>query len=99
MTDLAVKRVAERLVSAKWDDLTFRQLAIFLVIATEEGPHRVRAMAERFGVQKPIVTRATGKLVRYGWITRQRDRQDARDVLFTVTRAGATVLNVMRGWG
>lgn len=88
LLDLMNKRLPEH--------LTMRQIAVFLIVSTEQGPHRVRHLAERMAVQKPIITRATRRLARLGWITRHVDKSDARDVLFTTTKAGALALAQIR---
>lgn len=98
MADLPVKELALRMISAEVDDLTIRQLAIFLIVATEEGPHRVRVLANRLGLAKPVVSRALDAVIERGWLTKQVDRDDARDRLFTVTRSGSNMLLAMRGW-
>lgn len=90
------KAVALGLISAGMSELTLRQLAVFLIISTEQGPHRVRHMAARIATHRVAVVRATTKLVTLGWITRHRDTHDARDVLFTTTKAGANALAKMR---
>ena len=67
-------------------DLTNRQMALLLVIYLTPGPHTVRGIAATLGVSKPVVTRALNTLGSLGYLRRERDQDDRRNV-FVNTRA------------
>ncbi len=74
-------------------DLTNRQMAIIFTVYTRRGPHTVRGLAERLKVSKPVITRALNKLGHVGYLRRQRDEADGRNVFVVGTDKGAGFLN------
>jgi DNA-binding MarR family transcriptional regulator len=80
------------LVRSDLPDLTNRQMAIILSVALSPGPHTVRGLAARLGVSKPVVTRALNKLGTLGYLRRQRDQKDGRNIFVEMTRSGADFL-------
>ena len=68
-------------------------MALMLLIYLEEGPHTVRALAERLGVSKPVISRALDALGRLGLLKRKRDEQDRRNLFVQRTVKGAVYLN------
>ncbi len=73
-------------------DLTNRQMAIIFTVYTRRGPHTVRGLAERLKVSKPVITRALNKLGHLGYLRRQRDEADGRNVFVVGTDKGAGFL-------
>jgi DNA-binding MarR family transcriptional regulator len=73
-------------------DLTNRQMAILLVVYQSTGPHTVRGLAHRLSVSKPVVTRALNRLGSLGYLRRERDDMDRRNVFVTTTTEGAEFL-------
>ena len=73
-------------------DLSARQMAILLTVFLEPPPHTVRGLARDLGIAKPVVTRALNSLVGLGFITKQRDHADGRNVLVQRTMKGARYL-------
>lgn len=73
-------------------DLSARQMAILLTIFLEPPPHTVRGLAKDIDVAKPVVTRALNSLVKHGFVTKQRDQADRRNVLVKRTMKGARYL-------
>ena len=73
-------------------DLTNRQMALLLQVYVNPGPHTVRGLAERLGVSKPVVTRALNTLGAYGFLRRQKDHADLRNVFVERTDTGETFL-------
>jgi DNA-binding MarR family transcriptional regulator len=73
-------------------DLTNRQMAIIFVVYTEGGPHTVRGLASRLNVSKPVITRALNKLGELGYLRRQRDEADGRNIFVVTTDKGAQFL-------
>lgn len=73
-------------------DLTNRQMAIIFVAYTERGPHTVRGLASRLSVSKPVITRALNKLGELGYLRRQRDETDGRNIFVVTTDKGAQFL-------
>ncbi|WP_420607236.1 MarR family transcriptional regulator [Novosphingopyxis sp.] len=74
-------------------DLTNRQMAIIFTVYTRHGPHTVRGLAERLRVSKPVITRALNKLGQLGYLRRQRDEADGRNVFVVGTDKGVGFLD------
>ncbi len=75
------------------EDLTNRQMALLMVVYQKPGPHTVRGLARDLGVSKPVVTRALNRLGALGYLARQRDDHDRRNVFVAKTQAGAQFLD------
>jgi DNA-binding MarR family transcriptional regulator len=73
-------------------DLSARQMALLLSVYMEPGPHTVRALAQALKISKPAVSRALDRLGELGYIRRQRDDFDRRNVLVQRTGTGAGFL-------
>lgn len=73
-------------------DLSARQMALMLSVYLGEGPHTVRGLALALKISKPAVSRALDRLGDLGYIRRQRDDLDHRNVLVQKTRSGADFL-------
>ena len=74
-------------------DLTNRQMAILLMVYQEPGPHTVRGLAQKLGVSKPVVTRALNTLGGYGYLRRERDQDDRRNIFIVKTEDGQQFLD------
>lgn len=75
----------------KGDDLTLRQCAVLLRVATEAAPQTVRGMAAALNISKPAITRALDRLAKEGLAARVVDPADRRSVHVQLTENG-------RGW-
>ena len=73
-------------------DLTNRQLALLMLVYFTPGPHTVRGLALQLGVSKPVVTRALNTLGTLGYLRRERDMDDRRNVFVVHTNDGAKFL-------
>lgn len=73
-------------------DLTNRQMALLLLVYLSPGPHTVRGLAKTIGVSKPVVTRALNTLGALGYLRRERDQDDRRNVFIVRTIDGAEFL-------
>ena len=73
-------------------DLTNRQMALLLLVYLTPGPHTVRGLARLLGVSKPVVTRALNTLGTLGYLRRERDQDDRRNVFVVKTNDGTTFL-------
>ena len=73
-------------------DLSARQMALMLSVYLGSGPHTVRGLALALKISKPAVSRALDRLGELGYIRRQRDDLDRRNVLVQKTPSGATFL-------
>ena len=73
-------------------DLTNRQMALLLVVYLNPGPHTVRGLARALNVSKPVVTRALNRLGALGYLRRQRDDADKRNIFIARTSEGAGFL-------
>ena len=74
-------------------DLTNRQMALMLTVYIGAGPHTVRGLAEALNVSKPVITRALNKLSALGYLRRERDSTDRRNIFITRTTKGAEFLD------
>ena len=88
LSDVALEIVREK-GPQDHPDFTFRQLSVLLTIYLERPPHTVRGIAVRFGVTKPVVTRALDSLGAIELVTRRRDEADRRNVIVQRTVKGA----------
>ena len=73
-------------------DLTNRQMALLMVVYLDPGPHTVRGLAQCLNVSKPVVTRALNRLGALGYLRRQRDESDKRNIYVARTVEGASFL-------
>jgi DNA-binding MarR family transcriptional regulator len=73
-------------------DLTNRQMALLMLVYLTPGPHTVRGLARSLGVSKPVVTRALNTLGSLGYLRRERDQDDRRNVFVVRTNDGAEFL-------
>lgn len=73
-------------------DLSARQMALMLSVYLGDGPHTVRGLAQALRISKPAVSRALDRLGELGYVYRQRDDLDRRNVLVQRTLAGAGFL-------
>ena len=73
-------------------DLTNRQMALLLLVYLTPGPHTVRGLARILGVSKPVVTRALNTLGGLGYLRRERDQDDRRNVFVVRTSDGTNFL-------
>ena len=74
-------------------DLTNRQMALLLLVYLTPGPHTVRGLAKGLSVSKPVVTRALNRLGTLGYLRRERDENDRRNVFVAQTNEGASFLD------
>ncbi len=77
-----------RYVQSNQPDLTNRQFALLLIVYLTSGPHTVRGLAARLNVSKPVITRALNSLSALGYLRRERDESDLRNVLVEQTPSG-----------
>ena len=73
-------------------DLTNRQMALLMLVYLDSGPHTVRGLARALNVSKPVVTRALNRLGALGYLRRQRDDSDKRNIFVAKTTEGADFL-------
>jgi DNA-binding MarR family transcriptional regulator len=73
-------------------DLTNRQMALLMLVYLDAGPHTVRGLARALNVSKPVVTRALNRLGALGYLRRQRDDTDKRNIFVARTSEGAEFL-------
>ncbi len=73
-------------------DLTNRQMALLLIVYLQPGPHTVRGLAAQLRVSKPVVTRALNTLGALGYLRRQKDEADLRNIFVERTVQGEAFL-------
>ncbi|MBX9795638.1 MarR family transcriptional regulator [Sphingomonas sp.] len=73
-------------------DLTNRQMALLMIVYLEPGPHTVRGLAKALNVSKPVITRALNRLAGLGYLRRQLDERDRRNIHVVRTAEGAAFL-------
>lgn len=81
-------RVLIGYVGSGQPDLTNRQMALLMLVYLDPGPHTVRGMAGRLGVSKPVVTRILNTLSGLGYVRRQKDASDLRNIFVERTEGG-----------
>lgn len=74
-------------------DLTNRQMALLLLVYMTPGPHTVRGLANMLNVSKPVVTRALNTLGALGYLRRERDEADRRNIFVAKTELGERFLD------
>ena len=79
-------------------DLTNRQMALMMAVYVQPGPHTVRGLAEKLNVSKPVITRALNKLGTLGYLRRERDAADRRNIFVARTPKGADFLEGFRNF-
>src|SRR5580658_1849751 len=79
-------------VRGETPDLSARQMALILSVYLGDGPHTVRGLAQALRISKPAVSRALDRLGELGYVRRQRDDLDRRNVLVQRTGDGAQFL-------
>jgi DNA-binding MarR family transcriptional regulator len=67
-------------------------MALLMLVYLTPGPHTVRGLARVLGVSKPVVTRALNTLGALGYLRRERDQDDRRNVFVVRTNNGADFL-------
>ena len=72
--------------------MTNRQMGLLMLVYLTPGPHTVRGLARLLGVSKPVVTRALNTLGALGYLRRERDQDDRRNVFVVRTNSGAEFL-------
>lgn len=72
-------------------------MALMLSVYLGEGPHTVRGLAQVLRISKPAVSRALDRLGELGYVRRQRDDLDRRNVLVQRTGTGADFLTGFGG--
>lgn len=73
-------------------DLTNRQMALLMLVYLTPGPHTVRGIAAALNVSKPVVTRALNTLGSLGYLRRERDQDDRRNIFVVHTKDGTQFL-------
>lgn len=74
-------------------DLTNRQMALLMLVYLTPGPHTVRGLAQTLSVSKPVVTRALNTLGALGYLRRERDLDDRRNIFVVRTKDGTEFLD------
>lgn len=67
-------------------------MALLLSVYMEDVPHTVRGLAQALKISKPAVSRALDRLGELGYIRRERDEMDRRNVLVQRTGPGGSFL-------
>ncbi len=83
-----------RYVRSGQPDLTNRQMAMMMLIYADPDPSTVRGLAHKLSVAKPVVTRALNRLGQLGFVRRERDMSDRRNVFIRRTGKGAEFLDL-----
>ena len=83
-----------RYVRSGAPDLTNRQMAMIMLIYSHQAPSTVRGLAEQLKVAKPVVTRALNRLGQLGFVQRERDTSDRRNVFIRRTSKGSDFLDL-----
>ena len=84
------------LVRREGQDLSARQLGVFLTCYLQDGAHTVRGLAAELNVSKPAITRALDRLGELDLARRKVDPLDRRSILVQRTLKGAAFLRDLR---
>jgi DNA-binding MarR family transcriptional regulator len=84
-------------VQSNRPDLTNRQMAVLMLVYLTPGPHTVRGLAAKLKVSKPVITRALNTLGAFGYIRRQKDESDLRNIFVERTGQGHEFLKEFSG--
>jgi len=84
------------LVRRDGQDLSARQLGVFLTCYLQEGAHTVRGLAADLNVSKPAITRALDRLGDLDLARRKVDPLDRRSILVQRTPKGTTFLRDLK---
>ena len=68
-------------------------MALLLISYITPGPHTGRGLAQQLGVSKPVITRALNTLGSLGYLRRERDDNDRRNIFVAKTEKGAAFLD------
>ena len=85
-------RALTKYVRSGAPDLTNRQMALLMTVYLTDGPHTVRGLARKLDVSKPVVTRALNTLGGLGYLRRERDQDDRRNIFIVQTEDGKKFL-------
>jgi DNA-binding MarR family transcriptional regulator len=85
------------LVRREGQDLSARQLGVYLTCYLQDGAHTVRGLAAELNVSKPAITRALDRLGELDLARRKVDPMDRRSVLVQRTLKGTAFLRDLRG--
>jgi DNA-binding MarR family transcriptional regulator len=72
-------------------------MALLFNVFLVSGPHTVRGLAQCLNISKPAVSRALDRLGELGYIRRERDDLDRRNVLVQRMPKGAAFLHQYAG--
>lgn len=96
MTDL-ITAAHKFVLSPHYSDMTLRNLAMLSILCDEDGPHQVKALAQKLRVQKPIITRSANFLeMHLRYVRRIRHPTDRRIILVEVTEQGRAFREICR---
>ena len=75
--------------------MTVKQFAAFLMVAFQDRPYTVGALADRLSTTAPVITRALDRLEGMRLVSRARSTTDRRVVLLRLTRKGEEVARMI----
>lgn len=84
--------VTARALQASGADLTLVQWRLLVVLASREEPQSVGMVAAGVGATSSATSRLAGRLVGRGLVNRQRDPDDGRSSLLSLTPRGADLV-------
>ena len=85
-------------VRADSPDVSARQQAILLEVYLKGEAQTVRGLASTMHISKPAVSRALDRLGQLGFVRRQRDKLDRRNVIVQRTVRGSVYLTEFAGY-
>ena len=84
---------AADIFQAEISDLTPRQLAVLMAVASDEGVNQMK-LVEATGVDRSTLADIVKRLLRKGLLQRRRTREDARAYAVKLTDQGRRVLSI-----
>lgn len=76
-------------------DLSTRQMAILLLVYLQSDQQSVKALSSALNISKPAISRALDKLSALGFVKRQQDQDDRRNVIISRTVKGAEYITTL----
>ncbi|WP_158175580.1 MarR family winged helix-turn-helix transcriptional regulator [Heyndrickxia camelliae] len=86
----ATKRISSLISDMVLEDLSIEQYSMLRIIY-HQGPLRAAELTEQLCVHKSAITAKVDKLESKGFISRERDQSDRRNVYITVTEEGKKI--------
>lgn len=90
----ALLGIIARSVASALEEVTLPQLRV-LVLLNNHGPLRMGALAERLNANPSTFTRSMDRMVNGGWVEREPNPNNRREVLLALTAQGRDIVDAV----